>query len=142
MNMAEPPVRDEIKKYVAECVQFALGTTLPANTDYRVAIEHFASRVKVSFHLWLLGREVHSETKTEQIPLTWWDHAKLELSLLKRLRRWPGFRSIIGPPRFRVITITQTHWHMCPHLAVPGTGPHYFYLIDDGERQKRIGSAR
>lgn len=120
-------VRDDspsrAQQYFAEQVKFTLGVRLPANWEVAVKEFDFGRKIGAAFSMWLLGCEIRRDIeKSEQVPVTWWDHVKVRFPILRRL---------FSAPTFRTIETEIKHWHVCPHIATPNHSRHYEFLVSD-----------
>ena len=114
---------ERFRRHVAEHVKFAMGVHIPANWEGAVKEFDFGRRIGAAFTMFLLGCEIRRDTeKYESVPVTWWDHAKVRFSFLRR---------IFGPPTLRTIVTEVKHWHVCPHIATPDHHRHYEFLVSD-----------
>ena len=76
--------------------------------------------VEARFEMWLWSNKIHSETRSEDVALTWWDAFKEAY--------FPRFLKRRFPPRTRQVFIETKFFHVCPHLNYRTRDEERFHL--------------
>ena len=115
---------------VLEKIKFGLQQDVSGEFLRSMQIEQIrdviSDRMLMRLRCYIRGREVRQQiAASRDVPVTWWDHFKLEIFPAWLLKRFPA--------KTRRIETIINHYHVCPHLNIASESDHlHFCLADEG----------